>query len=52
VEFPAVQNAWGGGGLKRGLFTSNALKGARGLGAFYRDLMAGVATPKEASEGR
>lgn len=46
AESPAVQNVRG---LKRGLFTSNALKG--GWDAFYGDLMAGVATPEEASEG-
>jgi len=41
-------------GLKQGLFTSNTpLKGARGVrGAFHGALMAGVATPEEASEGR
>lgn len=31
MESPAVQNARG---LKRGLFTSNTLKDARGLGSF------------------
>jgi len=47
-----MRNAWG---LKQRLFTSNTpLKGARegGRRAFHGALMAGVATPEEASEGR
>lgn len=44
------------GDFERRLFTSNIPKGDKGKngdwGAFYGDLMAGVATPKEASKGR
>lgn len=54
MESPAVRNARG---LKQRLFTPNIPKGDKGKngdwgGAFYGDLMAGVATPKETSKGR